>query len=229
MTDNIPETASTTPAAGESQTRAAPGGRKPEPERRAFEAGPAATQALARGQATNLEAAQGLASAQPSHELTDIFRDLFTPLVSAQMEANRWFDQMWRHTTGLSALAPLRTARPFAAGIAPALGLPAADLKETDKAYELSVELPGMSREDVDVRVERDTIRISGHKAEEHEETRADYRVSERRFGQFERTFPIPQDARRDAISANCKDGILKVVLPKTESAQSETRKIEIK
>jgi len=227
MTTNIPEsaTSTTSSAAPDTQGRTTPTGRKPDGERRAFEAGAAPVGA----QATNLEAFSHTSPGQAPFEITEVWRDLFTPLVSAQMEANRWFDQMWRHTTGLGALAPLRTARPFATGIAPALGLPAADLKETDKTYELSVELPGLSREDVDVRLERDTLRISGHKSEEHVEARADYRVSERRFGQFERSFPIPQDVRRDAISANCKDGVLKVVLPKTEAAQSDARRIEIR
>ncbi len=224
MADNTPETAAPSPNLSDGPGRPAPAGRKVEPERRAFEAEPRKA-----AHATNLEAGPHTASLQAPYEIADIWRDLFTPMLSAQMEAQRWFDQMWRQTTGFGALTPLRTARPFAAGVAPALGMPVADLRETDKAYELSVELPGLSREDVDVRVERDTVRIAGHKAAARDETRADYRVSERRYGQFERSFPIPQDVRRDAISATCKDGVLKVELPKTEAAQTEARRIEIR
>lgn len=227
MTNNIPESTTPSPATGDGQARATPTGRKIESERRAFEPGQIPIQGQT--QPTNLEAAQAFGLPQAPHELAEMWREMFTPLVSAQLEANRWFDQMWRHTTGLGVLAPLRTARPFAAGIAPVFGMPAADLKETDKAYELSVELPGLSRQDLDVKLDHDTIRIAGHKTEARDETRADYRVSERRFGQFERSFPIPKDVRRDAISASCQDGVLKVVLPKMEAAQSEAQRIEIR
>ena len=223
MADNIPESATPSPAAGDGQGRPAQNGRKAEPERRAFEAATPPTQA------TNLESVRHTAPLQAPFEMTDIWRDLFTPMLSAQMEANRWLDHMWRQATGLGALTPLRTARPFAAGMASAFGGPAADLKETDKSYELSIELPGLAREDIDVRVERDAIRVAGHKTATRDETRADYRVSERRFGQFERSFPIPPDVRREAIAASCGDGVLKVVLPKIEAAKSEARRIEIR
>jgi HSP20 family protein len=205
--------------------------RKPDVEDRAF----------AGGGADNLKATLGdagpvgqplapAAQATAPYEIADIWRDAFAPLLSAQMEANRWFDHLWRQTTGMGALPALRPGRAFGAlGMAPAFGLPAADLKETDRAYQLAVELPGMSREDIDLKVDRDTIRLSGRKAEEKEEGRGDYRISERRFGSFERTFPIPRDARRDAIQATYADGVLKIVLPKTEQAQGEVSRIEIR
>lgn len=230
MTDNTqePVSSTTSSATPDTQGRAGQNGRKAEGERRAFEAAPAP----AKGPPTNLEAFPHTAPAQAPYEIGDVWRDVFGPLLAAQTEAHRWFGQAWRQAAnGMVKVPELATAWPFLTGqgLGQGLAAPAADLKETDRAYELSVELPGLSREDVEVKVERDAIRIAGHKAEAREEARADYRVSERRYGQFERSFPIPPDVRRDAISASCKDGVLKVVLPKTEAAQSEARRIEIR
>lgn len=208
-----------------------PAARKPEAEDRSF-AG-AATEGRKASLGDAGPAGQPLTHTAPAnapYEIGDIWRDAFAPLLSAQMEANRWFDQLWRQTTGIGAFPALRTGRPFSTlGMAPAFGLPAADLKETDRAYQLAIELPGMTRDDIELKVERDVIRLSGQKAEEKEDGRGDYRISERRFGRFERTFPIPQDVRREAIEAAYADGVLKIVLPKTEQAQGEVSRIEIR
>jgi HSP20 family protein len=205
--------------------------RKPEAEDRSFADTATAGRKATLGDAG--PAGQPFTHTSPAnapYEIGDIWRDAFAPLLSAQMEANRWFDHLWRQTTGIGAFPALRTGRTFGAlGMAPAFGLPAADLKETDQVYQLAIELPGMTREDIDLKVERDVIRLSGQKAEEKEDGRGDYRISERRFGRFERTFPIPQNVRRDTIQATYADGVLKIVLPKSEQAQAEGARIEIR
>ncbi len=219
-THGVPESA--IDKATDSQRPAA--ARKAEPERRTFDAEPSTRIPL-----TNLEAQGGAPTLAP-YELPEVWRDAFAPLFAMQMEANRWFDQMWRQTTGFGALAPLRPARPFGAmAMAPALGLPAADLRETDKAYLLSVELPGLTRTDIELKIDQGQIRVCGQKLEDRDETRGDYRVSERRFGRFERSFPIPADVRRDAIAATYADGLLKIELPKAEHAQTEAKRVDIR
>lgn len=151
-------------------------------------------------------------------EIADLWRDAINPMLKSQLELSRWFDQAWRQTTGLGALPTLHAARPFAGfGAAPLFGLPPADMKETATAYELSVELPGMGREDIDLRIRDDLLTLRGCKVEESESAQAAYRVSERRFGRFERSFPIPADARRDGLQAAFADGVLKITLPKAE------------
>lgn len=200
-----------------------PAARKVESESRNFE--PASGAATA----TNLEARHIAPAASPP-EVMDFWRDAFSPIFNAQMEASRWLDQVWRQTTGFGALPALHTGRPFGSfGVASMLGMPAADMRETDGAYELSVELPGLARDDIDLKLERDVIRICGHKVEEKEEGRSDYRVSERRYGRFERSFPIPQDADRANISAAYADGVLKITLPKAAEARTEAKRIEIR
>lgn len=157
---------------------------------------------------------------QTTFEIADLWRDAFGPILKTQLEMNRLFDQVWRQATGLGAFPGLSAARPFAAlSPAPLFGLPPADLKETARAYELVVEVPGLAREDLDLKILGDLLVLTGRKAEEKVEGSAAYRVSERRFGRFERSFPIPPDVRREALEAAYADGLLRITLPKTGEA----------
>jgi HSP20 family protein len=143
---------------------------------------------------------------------------------------HRWFDDLWRQATGLGAFPALRPARPFGAlGAAPMLGLPPTDMKETPDAYVLSAELPGLNRDDVDIQMRGDLLLITGQKAEEKDDVGCAYRISERRFGRFDRSFPIPADVERNRIEAGFRDGVLTVTLPKTAAAAQDRTRIEIK
>lgn len=163
-------------------------------------------------------------------EVADSWRASMEPFAAMQMEMNRWFDDAFRQVTGFGLFPALRAARPFAAqGAAPLFGLPAVDIKETDKAYRLDVELPGLTREDVDLSIEGDLLSISGHKAETRDDAGAAYRISERRFGRFERGFPLPADVERGEITAEFQDGLLKITLPRNTEAAPHKSKIEIR
>jgi HSP20 family protein len=106
---------------------------------------------------------------------------------------------------------------------------PPADLKETKDAHLLSIELPGLARGDVDIALSGDMLTVRGQKIEENEDASSAYRVSERRFGRFERSFPIPFDVDRKRIEAQFRDGILKIAMPKRPDAAGQRSKIEIK
>jgi HSP20 family protein len=163
-------------------------------------------------------------------EIATLWREAFDPLLNAQLEASRWFEQLWRQTTGVGALPALYTARPFAAfSPAPIFGLPPADVKETAQDYQLSLELPGLALEELDIEVAGEMLTIRGQKREEREDARASYRLSERRFGRFERSFPVPADADAARIEAQFRDGVLKVTLPKQVQAAPPARRIEIR
>ncbi len=142
------------------------------------------------------------------------------PLYTAQMEMMRWMDDLWRETTG--GLRPANPSRSLS--LAPLVGLPAADVKETDQAYTLCVELPGLAKDDVDLSIQHDMLVLSGHKSEERDEGGAAYRLSERRFGRFERAFPLPADVVRNRLDAVFKDGVLKVVLPRDGQLAAQNR-----
>ncbi len=168
---------------------------------------------------------------QAGREVMESWRSSLEPFQAMQMEFNRLFDDAFRNIAGFGLFpSALRAARPFATvSAAPLLGLPPADIKETDQAYILAIELPGLGKEDVEIAIDGDVLTVSGHKAEEREDAAAAYRVSERRYGRFERSFPIPPDVERADIEAQFRDGLLKITLPRDAAAAAERSRIEIK
>jgi HSP20 family protein len=106
---------------------------------------------------------------------------------------------------------------------------PAMDIAETEKAYEITTELPGMSESDVEVVASDGGLTIKGEKKEEKEEKKKDYYLSERRYGSFERRMQIPEGVDADKIEATFKKGVLTVTLPKTTQAQKPEKKISVK
>ena len=109
-------------------------------------------------------------------------------------------------------------------------GIPAANLTETDKAYEITSELPdGMNEKNVEVTFANGVLTIKGQKQEEREERKKGYHMRERSFGSFERTFQVPEGIDADRIKVSFKKGVLTVTLPKTAEARRVERKIAVK
>ena len=106
---------------------------------------------------------------------------------------------------------------------------PAMDIAETEKAYEITAELPGMSESDVEVVASNGGLTIKGEKKEEKEEKKKDYYLSERRYGSFERRMQIPEGVDADKIEATFKKGVLTVTLPKKPEAQNPAKKISVR
>jgi len=106
---------------------------------------------------------------------------------------------------------------------------PAVDVVESEKAYEITAELPGMDEKNIDVKVADGTLTIKGEKQEEKEEKKKDYYLRERSFGSFERSFAIPEGVDADKIEASFKKGVLTLTLPKKPEAQKPAKKIDIK
>jgi HSP20 family protein len=106
---------------------------------------------------------------------------------------------------------------------------PAVDVTETDKAYEVTAELPGMDEKNIEVNVANGVLTIKGEKEEEKEEKKKDYYLQERSFGSFQRTFQVPEGVDTDKIEASFKIGLLTVTLPKTAEAQKAAKNIEVK
>lgn len=141
------------------------------------------------------------------------------PLLSLQRDINRVFDDFWNRferTTG------------FSNGFL-AAGAPSTDVSETDEAVEVSVELPGMDEEDIDVSLTDDFLTIRGEKKGEKEERKKGYYLSERHYGSFYRSIPLPPGVDGTKADAQFKKGVLTVTLPKTPEAQEKVRKIEVK
>ena len=104
---------------------------------------------------------------------------------------------------------------------------PATDVSENDDAVTLSLELPGVRSEQVQLSLEGNTLSIKAEKKHEESENSEHVRRLERSFGTFERRFTLSDAIDPDKIEAALADGILTVVLPKSERAKS--REIEVK
>ena len=105
---------------------------------------------------------------------------------------------------------------------------PDADAAATDESYEISIELPGVGAEDIDVSVNENTLTIKGEKKSEHEEKGKTHYFSERTYGAFERSFRLPDNAVADHISADFKDGVLNLKIPKRGPSADTSRKIPV-
>ena len=108
--------------------------------------------------------------------------------------------------------------------------VPAVDVEENDKEYTVKAELPGFDENDVNLTVENHVLTLSGKVDEKNEEKDKDnrkYLVRERRVETFERSFSLPEGVDEENISAQFKNGLLTVTLPKT--AEKSSRKLEVK
>jgi HSP20 family protein len=106
--------------------------------------------------------------------------------------------------------------------------VPLVDIYEKDNKVVMELELPGVKKEDIEVKIEGDRLIITGEVKEEKEVKKENYYRSERRYGKFERSFTIDRNISPEEINAEYKDGILKITLPKKE-VEEEVKKIEIK
>ena len=104
---------------------------------------------------------------------------------------------------------------------------PLVDITEDDKEYLIKAELPEVKKEDVKVTVENGLLTISGERKIEKEEKGKRYHRVERAYGSFVRSFSLPDDADGNRVSADFKDGVLRVHLAKSEHAKP--KQIEVK
>ena len=112
--------------------------------------------------------------------------------------------------------------------VAPTFGR--SDIYEKDSNLVIETELPGAKKEDVSIKVEDDTVSISGEMKRSEEVKKENYFRMGRRYGSFQRTFPLPTDiADKKGIKAHFEDGILKVMVPLKESIKEKEQPIEIK
>jgi len=108
--------------------------------------------------------------------------------------------------------------------------VPAINTREGEFAYHVEVDLPGVSKDDIEIKVEDNTLIISGERKVKEEIKEESYYKVESRFGSFSRSFTLPEDVDVENIHAESTDGVLEVVVPKLESAKiDKVKKIEIK
>ncbi len=146
------------------------------------------------------------------------------PMESLRREVDRLFEDfgvpgLWRPRRGLFEDPFFRRSM---------AGSPAVDIVEKDKAYEVTADVPGFDEKNIEVKLVNGSLSIKGERKSEKEEKKKDYYLSEREFGSFERSFPLPEGVDRAKIEASVKKGVLTVTLPKTAEACTPAKKIEV-
>ncbi len=105
---------------------------------------------------------------------------------------------------------------------------PRINVSETDTAIEISVELPGVEEDNIDVTLADDALTIKGEKQSEVEDKSKDYHLIERSYGVFRRSIPLPFKVAAESVNAKFDKGVLSISLPKPPEVEAKIQKIEI-
>lgn len=107
--------------------------------------------------------------------------------------------------------------------------MPAVDIKETAKEFLVKADVPGMSRENIDVCVDNHILTIRGKREFEEKEEKKNFIRTECFQGEFYRQFTLPETINEEKVTATCKDGVLMITLPKQTKGKKEgSKKIRI-
>ena len=149
-----------------------------------------------------------------------VFRDLMKPepAFTIQQRLNRLFEE---------AFGPL--ALPGEEALSATAWNPSCDIYETENEIILKAEIPGMKKEDVKVNLQDNLLTLSGERKFEGETKKENYHRIERRYGVFTRSFMLPPTVDAKKITAEFKDGLLEVKLPKTEEVKPKGMEIKVK
>lgn len=137
----------------------------------------------------------------------------FDPWSSLQDEMRELFDRF------SGDLSPLSSETKFK---------PSVDVKDNGNEYLVTAEIPGMSENDINVTLEDNQLILEGEKRNEFKDEGKGFWKSEISYGRFYRTIPFNNDIDPEKVTANYKDGLLKVTLAKREGSQSRSKKIPI-
>ena len=103
--------------------------------------------------------------------------------------------------------------------------LPAANIREDEKSYDIELAVPGMKKEDITLELENGLLTISGENKEEKEEKKSTYLRKEYKSSSFVRSFSLPENVKEDGITSRYEDGILKIRMEKEEAAFKKEKK----
>jgi HSP20 family protein len=105
---------------------------------------------------------------------------------------------------------------------------PAVDIVETEDGLALKADVPDVKIEDIDIRVENNTLAIRGHRKFEKDEKLKGYHRIERSYGEFVRSFALPSTVDTEKVTADYKNGVLAISLPKKETAKLRQVKVAV-
>lgn len=106
---------------------------------------------------------------------------------------------------------------------------PASDASSNEDVYRISVELPGVSEDEIELNAENGLLTVSGEKTELREEHGDTWYFSERQYGAFRRSYRMPDDADADKTAAHMKNGVLEITVPRRSVDMSKGKRIAVK
>lgn len=142
--------------------------------------------------------------------------DPLRDLLSIQDRMNRLFEQ---------TLSRSRAEE----GIAASTWSPAVDIYETPETIVMKADLPGLSREDIEIQIRDNTLTLRGERRFAKDVEQENYLRIERAYGAFQRNFTLPATAQQDKIRAVFRDGVLELMLPKVEGTKPKRIAIEVR
>jgi HSP20 family protein len=140
----------------------------------------------------------------------------------------RELDDLQNRLSTLFGRAPVRKDGPKDEALTVAEWAPLVDIVEDDHQYLIKAELPEVKKEDVRLTVQDGVLSLSGDRKFVKEEKGKKYHRVERAYGSFVRTFTLPEDANEQKVSADFKDGLLQIHLPKSEKARPKNIEVKI-
>ena len=106
---------------------------------------------------------------------------------------------------------------------------PQFEVLNTDKAYIVRGDLPGISKKDVNIEVHDNILTVSGERKNDNTEENNSFDYSRISYGKFSRSFNLPEDVKYEKINAKMKDGVLSLEIPRMEAIKHDVKKISIK
>jgi HSP20 family protein len=139
----------------------------------------------------------------------------FKELRTMQEQMNRMMDMAWN--------------KEFGEELKEGVWQPPVDIYEDEQSVIIKAEIPDVDQKDIDVRIEDNTLTLKGERKHSSEIRKENYYRVERSFGQFQRSFSLPQSIDRDNIQASCDKGVLTITLPKKEEKKPKQITVEVK
>ncbi|WP_107668229.1 Hsp20/alpha crystallin family protein [Cyanothece sp. BG0011] len=139
----------------------------------------------------------------------------FREIDSLQKEMNRLFDSFYPSGLGNGDFDKLSF-------------VPAAEMNETEEAIDVKLEIPGLEAKDLDIQVQADSVSIKGERKSEEKTEENGTTRTEFRYGTFHRVIPLPSRVQNNNVTAEYKDGILHLNLPKAEEERNKVVKVNI-
>ena len=144
-------------------------------------------------------------------------------LMGLHRDMDRWFDEAFK-SFGMPSLE----SRGLSAAQLSNFYRPQIDVSGDDNCYQISLDVPGLTEDDITLELKDDVLTIKGQKEARSEDKDKHYYRVERSYGSFQRTLALPDDANADEVKANLEKGVLRLEIPRRETTNQEVKRISI-